>query len=247
MTETIQQLKEDIAILQQKLKKLEHIEKTRTNVEKAYRDAYGHFLETSGFAATDWDAISWEAFQKGYEAAEKSKVKPSMINCVLEGNPPNGYSCWKDWFEECGSKGILHNLKISSKNFKKETKSKVEEETFPDEWYNDVKWNEDNTPVITDEVVNKMLKKWEENPPEFLKFELGKTLEDLITRWWCDVFTTHDDWDMETAIDDLVDQIQLWLPREGSSEGSQDHYAIVATDAENALLQKIKSKLRNKK
>lgn len=115
--------------------------------------------------------------------------------------------------------------------------------------YDEVEWDEKDNPSyrITDEVVNKMLKKWEENPPDFLKFEMGKTLEDLITRWWCDVFTKHDDWDMETAIDDLIDQIQLWLPREGSSEGSQDHYAIVATDAENFLLQKIKSKLRNKK
>jgi len=124
---------------------------------------------------------------------------------------------------------------------------KVEEETFPDEWYNDVKWNEDNTPVITDEVVNKMLKEWEENSPEFLKFELGKTLEDLITRWWCDVFTTHDDWDMETAIDDLVDQIQLWLPREQSHEGTQDASVIDLVDGYNDAIKKIKSKLRNKR
>jgi hypothetical protein len=101
---------------------------------------------------------------------------------------------------------------------------------------------------ITDEVVDRMLKKWETDPPSFLRFQLGKTLEALITRWWDDVYDgIHQDWDREVAIDDLIDQIQLWLPREGSSEGSQDHYAIVATDAENALLQKIKSKLRNKK
>ena len=107
---------------------------------------------------------------------------------------------------------------------------------------------ENSASYMTDEVIEKMMKKWEENPPSFLRFELGKTLEDLITRWWDDVYDgIHQDWDREVAIDDLVDQIQLWLPREGSSEGSQDHYAIVATDAENALLQKIKSKLRNKK
>jgi hypothetical protein len=101
---------------------------------------------------------------------------------------------------------------------------------------------------ITDEVVDRMVKKWETDPPSFLRFQLGKTLEALITRWWDDVYDgIHQDWDREVAIDDLIDQIQLWLPREGSSEGSQDHYAIVATDAENALLQKIKSKLRNKK
>jgi hypothetical protein len=41
-----------------------------------------------------------------------------------------------------------------------------------------------------------------------------KTLTDLIYRWWEDVFTTHSDWDMETSIEDLVDQIELWLPKE---------------------------------
>ena len=42
----------------------------------------------------------------------------------------------------------------------------------------------------------------------------SKTLTDLIYRWWCDVFTTHSDWDMETSIEDLVDQIEMWLPKE---------------------------------
>ena len=106
---------------------------------------------------------------------------------------------------------------------------------------------ENSASYMTDEVVNRVLKKWGENPPEFLKFELGKTLEDLITRWWCDVFTTREDWDMETAIDDLVDQIQLWLPKEQSHEGTQDSSVIDLVDGYNDALTKIKSKLRNKK
>jgi hypothetical protein len=44
----------------------------------------------------------------------ETDLEPSMTNCVLEGNPPNGYSYWNEWFRECGSKGILHNLKLSS-------------------------------------------------------------------------------------------------------------------------------------
>jgi len=106
---------------------------------------------------------------------------------------------------------------------------------------------ENSASYMTDEVVERVMKRWDENPPEFLKFELGKTLEDLITRWWCDVFTTHDDWDMETAIDDLVDQIQLWLPKEQSYEGTQDSSVIDLVDGYNDALTKIKSKLRNKK
>jgi hypothetical protein len=101
---------------------------------------------------------------------------------------------------------------------------------------------------ITDEVVDRMLKEWEENPPEFLKFEMGKTLEALITRWWCDVFGgINQDWDMETAIDDLIDQIQLWLPKEQDSSGTQSASVIDLVDGYNDALTKIKSKLRNKK
>jgi len=42
----------------------------------------------------------------------------------------------------------------------------------------------------------------------------SKTLTDLIYDWWEDVFTTHSDWDMETSIENLVDEISLWLPTE---------------------------------
>jgi hypothetical protein len=42
----------------------------------------------------------------------------------------------------------------------------------------------------------------------------SKTLTDLIYDWWEDVFTTHSDWDMETSIANLVDEISLWLPTE---------------------------------
>jgi hypothetical protein len=115
--------------------------------------------------------------------------------------------------------------------------------------YDEVEWDEkDNPPYrITDEVVNKMLKKWEENPPDFLKFELGKTLEDLITRWWLDIHTVHKDWDVPTYVDDLIDQIQLWLPKEQDSSGTQDASVIDLVDGYNDCLTKIKSKLRNKK
>ena len=117
------------------------------------------------------------------------------------------------------------------------------------EHYDEVEWDEKDNPAsyMTEEVIERAFKKWKENPPEFLKFELGKTLEALITRWWCDVFTTREDWDMETAIDDLVDQIQLWLPREQSSEGSQSVSTIDLVDGYNDCLTKIKSKLRNKR
>ena len=92
----------------------------------------------------------------------------------------------------------------------------------------------------TDELIEKLIK----NPPEFLKFELGKTLTDLIYQWWGDVFTTHSDWDMETSIEDLVDQIQLWLPKEQSAAGSQSIGVEELVQGFNDAINKIKSKLR---
>jgi len=115
------------------------------------------------------------------------------------------------------------------------------------EHYDEVEWDEKDNSKPMDEVVNRLAEKWKTNPPEFLKFELGKTLEELITRWWCEAFTTHEDWDMETVIDDLIDQIQLWLPREQSAEGSQSVSVIDTVDGYNDCLTKIKSKLRNKR
>jgi hypothetical protein len=88
----------------------------------------------------------------------------------------------------------------------------------------------------------------EKNPPDCLKFVMGKTLEQIIERWWCDTFTvSHEKWSMEECIDDLIDQIELFLPRSQSAEGTQSVYTEVAVEAHNELLQKIKSKLRNKK
>jgi hypothetical protein len=115
------------------------------------------------------------------------------------------------------------------------------------------KWKETQKKIDTpkeswmDKPIDELVDKLMENPPDCLKFQLGKTLEQIVNRWWEDTFTTHEKWTMEECIDDLIDQVELFLPREQSSEGSQDIYAVVAVDTHNDLLKKIKSKLRNKK
>lgn len=72
----------------------------------------------------------------------------------------------------------------------------------------------------------------------------SKTLTDIVYRWWEDVFTTHSDWDMETSIDDLIDQVEQWLPKQkfGSSQNVLGDVDIV--EGFNDCLKKIKSKLR---
>jgi hypothetical protein len=90
----------------------------------------------------------------------------------------------------------------------------------------------------TDELIEKLVEK----PPEFLKFELGKTLTDLIYDWWEDVFGNTDD--TETCIDDLVTRIEEWLPKEQSAAGSQSLGVVDMVEGFNDCLKKIKGKLR---
>lgn len=71
MTETIQQLKEDIAILQEKLQKLEELEITKTPCEIAYKDWWGEYPGDENWTS---DATRWQGFQAGYNAAYEEKV-----------------------------------------------------------------------------------------------------------------------------------------------------------------------------
>lgn len=71
-----------------------------------------------------------------------------------------------------------------------------------------------------------------------------QTLTDVIADWWDDVFTTHSNRGMETSIEDLVDRIELFLPKEQSAAGSQNAYVESAVEGFNDAIKKIKSKLR---
>jgi len=84
----------------------------------------------------------------------------------------------------------------------------------------------------------------EEEPEGSLKFQLGKSLEDILYDWWSDVFVTHSDWDMETSISDLVDRIELFLPKSQSAEGSQSFDSELLVEGWNNCISVIKGKLR---
>jgi hypothetical protein len=211
MTE-IEKVKAEIKVLEKKLALLEEMEKHKSPIEKAYRDTYGKYPEP-GFSANDWDAATWDAFQKGYEAAQSKAV-----------DDPDWYD-EVEWDEKDNPKPMDEVMDRLENKYKK---------------YG-------GTSYMTDEVIDRLMEKWKEEPPEFLKFELGKTLEQIVERWWVDVYDgMHKDWDTETAIADLIDQIEFWLPREQSAEGSQNIDTMLLVDGFNDCLNKIKSKLRNK-
>jgi enoyl reductase-like protein len=72
----------------------------------------------------------------------------------------------------------------------------------------------------------------------------SKTLTDVVYRWWEEVFTTHSDWNMETSIADLIDQVEQFLPKQkfGSSQNVLGDVDIV--EGFNDAIKKIKGKLR---
>jgi len=68
-----------------------------------------------------------------------------------------------------------------------------------------------------------------------------ETLYDVCMTWWGRVFDNNDD--METCIDDLVDNIDYWLPKEQFAN-SQNAYVECTVEGYNDCLNKIKGKLR---
>jgi hypothetical protein len=272
MTETIQQLKEDIALLQMKLQKLEETQMTLEksgefsivsyNGETYYRTLYD--VVCGGWYKTDTNG---EVFYLVEDETERKLEKLYQEQVVVK--EPKKEQKWDvvresvKWCEEHREESVEDYLTPHTPEqvdaglrnaMRKAKKDGVFDE--PTKPMNEVldrlenKWNsatENAASYMTDDVVNRMLKKWEENPPEFLKFELGKTLEGLIEEWWCDVFTRNSDLSMEESIDCLVSMISNWLPKSQSSSGSQSLGVEDMVEGFNDCLKKIKSKLRNKK
>jgi hypothetical protein len=240
MTE-IEKVKGEIKVLEKKLALLEEIEKHKSPVEEAYKEWMGEYPSTDE-SVDNTDDIRWRAFQIGWMKAQNNSEDISRV--LIEGDDAyimgEKYQRVPDYIDDpeyCS--GIEWDEKDNPKPMN-DVMDRLENK------YKDAE--ENAASYITDEVVNRMLKKWEENPPDFLKFELGKTLEALITRWWCDVFGgINQDWDMETAIDDLCDRVELWLPKSQSASGSQSLGVEDMVEGFNDCLKKIKSKLRNKK
>jgi ribosome-associated translation inhibitor RaiA len=288
MTETIQQLKEDIAILQEKLQKLEEQQRTKTPVEEAYKDWWGEYPGTENWTS---DATRWQGFQAGYEFAYAISTAKEVMEKVQEeqeenewksvalrfGEKLSGYlsdgyyelspSAWfrwavftygktqqvkevvresVKWCEEHPDKDPLDCLKPQTP----EQTSQSLKEAFvkaqqTENWKEIQKKIDAPAEGIYDNIdVNKLLKKWEKDPPEFLKFELGQSLTNLIYDWWEDVFTTNSNDDMETSIENLVDRIDKWLPKSQSAAGSQSLGVEDMVEGFNDCLKKIKRKLR---
>ena len=72
----------------------------------------------------------------------------------------------------------------------------------------------------------------------------SQTLYDVIAQWYLDSVTDNIDLDVPTCINNLVDEISLWLPKYQSAAGSQNVYVECSVEGFNDCLNKIKRKLR---
>ena len=248
----VEEIKAQIKVLQSKLSFLEELEKTKSPVEECYKDWWGEY-PTNTFNSDVVDDSRWMGFQAGYEFAYAISTAKEVMKQVQEEqnvvDEPDYYD-EVEWDEKDNpNENPLDCLKPQTPE---ETAQSLKE-AFREAQQTE-KWKELQRKIdapaegIYDNIdIDKLLKKWEENPPEFLKFELGKTLEDICMRWWDDIFTINSSWDSITSIQDFCDRVELWLPREQDASGSQDIYTVAAVEGFNDAIKKIKSKLRNKK
>lgn len=152
---------------------------------------------------------------KLYKDANKITNNTSMTNCFVDGNPPNGCSSWTNWYELFGSKGILQGLKMSSIDTKEFQPTPQTPEEVADGLRDAMRQAKRNGVFdVVDEPY------CPDEPPEYDEIEHdisenieNKTIRDVIDRWWMDTFTSKNQWDVDTCIDDLTDQVKFWILR----------------------------------
>ena len=200
MTETIQQLKEDIAVLQEKLQKLEEIEKQpRMNLQQEGEYAVVSYHDKVYYRLEGEDAFSWY-IKKGVSANYRV---PTLV-----------------MVEDAETERLLEGIYYNHIQVKKEKEQQIKElvresvkwcKEHPGE--NPVDWVKPQTP---EQVADGLKEAFREAVKQGVVSSTTKpqNLTDLIYDWWGDVFTTHSDWDMEASIENLVDEISLWLPTE---------------------------------
>jgi hypothetical protein len=199
MTETIQTLKEDIAILQEKLRKLEEQDPEMLLLRQGKIDIvdydgkkYFRIEYTDSFA----DAYSWYVRKVGEDAIrpvrdvnvyspleelyQKEVVKQKDDYPYKKYTPEETEQSLKEAFREAVKQGIVSSV---------------------------------DKPKPMNEVLDRLENKYENDVSE--NKQKPKTLYDILYRWWMDIFCNpiYRDWDMETSIEDLVDRIEFWNMR----------------------------------
>jgi len=217
MTDTIQQLKEDIAILQEKLQKLEEIEKQpRMNLQQEGEYVVVSYNNSTYYRLMNETTFSWYIKM----SASVSHPVPTLVMIndaeterLLDGIYYNHIVVKKE------KEMIRQNLKTSLEELANGDVRTIDDVIEEAKEQQTEKWKE--IQKLIDEKDNDknfknsldIIKEWgEKNKP--------KTLYQLIEDWWCDVFCANSTDDMETCIDGLVDKIDKeFIPPSSKKNG----------------------------
>ena len=216
--------------------------KPKSPVEEAFKRVYGYFPTEPNW---DDDEVRWENFKKGYNASQKDykvgeyqpkKEKEQQIKELIRESVK--------WCEEHREESVEDYLRPKTpEQTEKSLKEAFVKAQQTEEWketQRKIDAPKESWMNKSDEELVAMLEK---NPPEFLKFELGKTLEELI----CKCMVDYNSIIPVGLLEDILNNIEKWLPDFQSHEGTQSASVIDLVDGYNDALTKIKSKLRNKK
>ena len=232
MTE-IEKTEGEIKVLQAKLELLKEMEKHKSPVEECYKDWWGQYPETG-----TWDSFDdkrWQGFQAGYEFAYAISTAKEVMEKVQEEQKWDAVRESVKWCDEHPDESVEEYLKphtpektgkLLKEAFKKVQQTEEWKETqrkidAPKEsWMN--KPVEEPKPM--DDAINRLLEKYKSQKLwNMLRNELGYSID---------------------CCDEIVDLVERWLPKEQSAEGSQNAFAIDATEGFNHCLNKIKGTLR---
>jgi hypothetical protein len=207
MTETIQQLKEDIAILQEKLNKLEEAEKEPDMM----------LMRQGKVDIVDYDTKTYYRIEytDSFSGAYVWFMRRRGEDYIRQVRDVNVYGVLEDYYQKQVMK------QIEEYPYKKYTPDEV-----ADEPYRNVRayWDEKDNPKPMDEVVNRLIKKYQAQKLfNILVDELGYDFD---------------------ACNDIVDLVESWLPKEQSAAGSQNVDTELLVDGFNDCLRKIKGMLR---
>lgn len=229
MTETIQQLKEDIAILQEKLNKLEEAEKEpdmmlmrqgKVDIVDYDTKTYYRIEYTDSFSG----AYVWFVRRRGEDYIRQ--VRDVNVYGVLEDyyqkqvlKQKEDYP-YKKYTPEETAEGLRDVMRQAKK-----------EGVFDEPYYIDdpeccsgIEWDEKDNPKPVDEVVDRLIKEHQaQKLYHRLYDELGYDFED---------------------IENVVDLVEDWILDEQSSAGSQNVNTELLVEGFNDCVRKMKEMLR---
>ena len=197
MTE-IEKTEAEIKVLQKKLELLKEIETHKSQPKMEYQESGTvDKVEYNGhtYLRIDYDNDSWFG-GVWWKQIERHK---SPMNIVTDGETRNILEGL--WFNQV-KKGVIDEP----------------------EHYDEVEWDEKDNPKPMDEVVERLVK----------KYEAQKLFNRLVDELGYDF----------DACNDVVDLVEDWLPKPQSAAGSQNVDTELLVDGFNHCLQKIKEMLR---